>query len=261
MTKELKFAIGLAKKSGKLILAALNEEQSASAKTVKRDICTSADLAAEKLIVEEIKSKFPTHNIIREEGKNIQNGSDYTWLIDALDGTKYFISGIKFFTTSIALWHKNKPIMGVIYQPGTDECWFAEKGKGVFLNDRKLKVAQEIQLKNSIISLDINHLSLLTKNEQKILFERLKKIAGNFYRFRVIGSGSLSLCYLAMGHFDAYFDLSGRQEMWDLGAGLIIAQEAGAKITDLNGSWPGIDSEHLVVTNGKIHDKVLKLLQ
>jgi len=261
MTKELKFAIGLAKKSGKLVLAALNEEQSARAKTVKRDICTSADLAAEKLIVEEIKSKFPAHNIIREEGKNIQNGSDYTWLIDALDGTKYFISGIKFFTTTIALWHKSKPIMGAIYQPGTDECWFAEKSRGAFLNNKKLKISKENQLKNSIITLDINHLSRLTTSEQEILFERLKKIASNFYRFRVIGSGSLSLCYLAMGHFDAYFDLSGKQEIWDLGAGLIIAQEAGAKITDLKGKWPGLNANYLVVTNEKIHDKVLKLLQ
>src|SRR3989338_6706289 len=261
MTKELKFAIGLAKKSGKLILAALNEEQSASAKTVKRDIYTSADLAAERLIVEEIKSKFPTHNIIREEGEEIRNGADYTWLVDALDGTKYFISGIKFFTTSIALWHKGSPILGVVYQPGTNECWFAEKGKGAFLNQRRLKTSMVDQLKDSIISLDINHLSLLTKNEQKKLFAWLKKVIGNFYRFRVIGSGSLSLCFLAMGHFDGYFDLSGRQEMKDLGAGLIVAQEAGAKITGLNGKWPGLNGSHLVVTNGKIHNKMLKLLQ
>ena len=185
MTQELKFAVGLAKKSGKLVLAALNKEQSARAKTVKRDIYTSADLAAERLIVEEIKSKFPTHNIIREEGEEIRNGADYTWLVDALDGTKYFISGIKFFTTSIALWHKGSPILGVVYQPGTNECWFAEKGKGAFLNQRRLKTSMVDQLKDSIISLDINHLSLLTKNEQKKLFAWLKKVIGNFYRFQV----------------------------------------------------------------------------
>lgn len=261
MTKELKFAIGLAKKSGELALTALNKEPAAKPKTVKRDICTKTDLALEKLIVKKIQNQFPTHNIIREEGKNIQKGSAYTWLVDAIDGTKYFISGIKFFTTSISLWRHDQPVLGAVYQPGTEDCWFAEKRHGAFLNNRKLRISKINQLHDAIISLDTNHLSLLKPAAQKKLFARLKKITENFYRFRVIGSGSLSLCYLAMGHFDAYFDLSGQQKNWDLGAGLIIAQEAGAKITNLNGKWPGLNASHLVVTNRKIHDKVLKLLK
>ena len=115
-------------------------------------------------------------------------------------------------------------------------------------------------LKKSIISLDIARLNKLPKKEEILFLKRLKEIAKTFYRFRVLGQGALSLCYLAQGYFDAYCDLTSYTKIVDIGAGLVIAQEAGAKITDLNGKFPKLNTGYLVVSNGKIHNQLLELL-
>ncbi len=261
MSPLLKFTLNLARESGDQVLTTLNKKHHFVSKTVKRDIASEIDFAIEKSVSEKILKKCPGHNIIREETKNINQQSPYTWVIDAIDGSKYFQSGIKFFTTAIGLWYQEKPLLGVVYQPGTKDSWWAEKGHGAYYNHKKIKVSSISKLSDSIIYLDITRLSLLNKKEHKITNERMKRVMEHFYRFRVMGLGSLSLCYLAQGHFDAYFDLTGWQEIKDLGAGLVIAQEAGAKITDLGGQYPGFNARHLLVSNGRIHNQLIKLLK
>lgn len=261
MTSQLKFTIDLAKKAGDRLLRAMD---STLRVYYKKDEVRHPTFALEEeiedMIVASILKKFPGHNIIREEGENIDHHSDYTWIIDPIDGTRYFIDGIKLFTVSIGLWHSNDPLMGVIYNPGVKDCYYAQKGHGSFLNARKLKLSNVTDLARSIIALDITKTDKLTNKEQALFLKRIKNILSSCFRFRAFGSGSLSLCYLAQGHLEAYFDLSGKEEVLDLGAGLAIAREAGAKITGLNGKFQGMDTSHLLVTNVKIHDKLLKLL-
>lgn len=261
MTKNLNFTIGLAKKAGNLLISRLDKIRKIQYK--KGDLRHPTFELEKKLeneIVAAIMSRFPGHNVMREEGEDINNKSEYTWIIDPIDGTRYFINGIKFFTVSIGLWQGNEPLIGVVYNPGAGDCYFAETGKGSFLNDKKLAVSKIDNLPKSIIALDTTGTDRLNGAESNLFFRRLKKVAENFYRFRAFGSGSLSLCYLAQGHLEAYFDLSGREEVLDIGAGLAIAKEAGAKITDPQGNYPGLDTNYLVVTNGLIHNKLLKLL-
>ncbi|MCK4553562.1 inositol monophosphatase [Candidatus Parcubacteria bacterium] len=259
MPLKLKFIIELAKRAGAKVLLGMDKIKYVKKNDI-RDVSTDLDKQTEQLIVTAIQKKFPSHNIIREEGDNIDNQSDYTWIIDPIDGTKYFVNGIKFFTTSIGLWHKNKPVMGVIYNPGTKDCYWAEKNKGAFLNNKKLRVSQRNKLSEAIISIELYKIDQQTQQQKNILYKRLQNIINNFYRFRSFGCGSISLCYLAQGYFDAYFDLTGKEEITDLGAGLIIAKEAGAKITGLDNKFPGLNVNHLVVTNTKIHQDLLKLL-
>ena len=260
MSKELLLAIKLAKKSGQLILKGLKNQEIIKQKDV-RDIETNLDLEVEKYCLTNIHKVFPGHNIIAEEEDDIMNNSDFTWVIDPIDGSKYLLNGIRIYTVSIGLWHKNKPYIGVIYNPNTKECYWAQTSKGAFLNGKKLEVSKISKTKEAIIGIDIPKIESLSNFERKEMERRLLIVSRNFYRFRVFGCGTLSLCYLAKGYFDAHFDLTGKEEIVDMGAGLVIAQEAGAKITDLSGKFPGMDCNNILITNGLIHEKVIELLK
>ncbi len=261
MTKELRFTIDLARKAGKKAIAGMNHIQKMTSAQNLRDITTNVDIEVEELIVAAIQKKFPDHNIIREEGEDTDKGSEYTWMIDPIDGTKYFVAGIKLFTVSIGLWRKGQPMLGVVYNPGTDDLWRAEVGGGAFMNKKRIRVANIKSLTEAMASIDVTKFNQLNPKERTNALRRLNAIANNFYRFRSFGSGSLSLCFLAQGHLDAYLDLTGRQPIKDIGAGLAIAKEAGAKITGLDGKFHGHNASHIVATNGKIHSQLLKLLK
>ncbi len=260
MTQELKFAIKLAKEAGKIIMNSLDKVIIERSKLDKRDICTDIDEKVEKMLVSKIKKQYPHHKIYGEEYGKVEGGRDYVCIIDPLDGTKYYFSGIKLFDVSIALWKGNLPIAGVVYLPATDDIYFAEKGKGAFHNQKRIKVSNIDKLKESIIYLDITGSNKLKPEEQKVAMERLKLIFENTYRFRAFGLGAVACCYIAQGGLEAYFDLTGKEKILDIAAGIIIAKEAGAKITALDGKYHGQNTSHIVITNGKIHNQFLKLL-
>ena len=127
------------------------------------------------------------------------------------------------------------------------------------MNGKRLKVSKTKRISEAIIYLDFQAKNN-TKTQEAILEKRLIKIYRNFYRFRTFGCGSLALCFLAQGYFDAYFDINGKQPIIDSGGGMIIAKEAGAKITNLHGKQPGLNANHMVITNAIIHQDLLKLL-
>lgn len=260
MKQELKFAIKLARDAGKLVIDRLDKVVIEKSKADKRDICTKVELEAEKMIINRIKKKYPRHKIYGEEYGKIKGESDYIWIIDPLDGTKYYISGIKIFDISIALYNGDSPIIGVVYLPATGDIYFAEKGKGAFHNQKRIAVSNIGKLKESIIYLDIAGSDRLKPKEQRITLKRLELIFKNIYRFRAFGLGAVACCYLSQGGFEGYFDLTGKEKIWDIAAGIVIAKEAGAKVTGLDGKYHGQDTSNIVITNGKIHNKFLKLL-
>ncbi|MBU2545074.1 inositol monophosphatase [Patescibacteria group bacterium] len=260
MTKELKFATNLAKDAGKILMDEFGKAKILKTKADKRDVCTNVDLKTEQMIIGKIKENYPDHKIYGEETGKTNGESDYTWIIDPIDGTRYYISGIKFFSVSIALWKDNEPILGVVYFPALDEIYYAEKGKGAFCDKKKLKVSSISNLKDSIIALDIACSNKLELSEKKTTTRRLETIFANTYRIRLFGLGTFVLCSIAKGGFEGYFDLTGKEKVLDLVAGIIIAKEAGAKITGLDGKYLGKNTSHVVITNGKIHNKFLELI-
>ena len=260
MSKELKFAIKLARDAGKILMDGLDKAVVKRYKIDRRDIVTSMDLKSEELIVSRIKKEYPNHKIYSEECGKIKASSDYVWIIDPLDGTKYYAAGVNFFDLSIALWKGNEPVLGVVYSPASDDLYWAEKGKGAFCNNRKIKVSKINKLDEAIVYLEIAASDKLKPDEYKLAMERFELIFKNIYRFRGFGLGARACCYIAQGGYDAYFDLTGKEEILDLAAGIIIAKEAGAKITGLDGKFQSQDTSHVVITNGKIHNDFLKLL-
>ena len=219
------------------------------------DFATEADIEAERVIVSILSTAFPDYNIIAEEETNINKNSDYTWAIDPLDGTISYAAGVPSFTVSIGLLKMNQPILGVIYHISDKDFYYAQKGKGAFLNNKRISVSSKNKLQNSVISLDFGHKNQRQKKFKTYISPLLTKV-GYIYS---LGSGALALAYTANGVLEAHIQIGG---VWDSLAGAAIIKEAGGKVTDLEGQEPQWSKEQVsvVVSNGLIHDQILEAL-
>lgn len=253
----LKVAKQAALEAGEIISGFIGKKHEFSYKNSdKSNFATQADLQAEKAIVKLITSNFPTHNIIAEEATRINNDSEYTWVVDPLDGTISFASNVPYFAVSIGLLHQKKPILGVIYNISFKHLYWAEKGKGAYLNNKSIHVSSKKTLDESVGVLDFGH---NYKRQQKIdlYVNKLITKIGYAYSF---GAAVTSLGMVAEG----IIDLDVNQAwIWDFVAGTIIIREAGGVVTDFEGNEPDWSKDRLslVASNGLIHDKILKALK
>jgi myo-inositol-1(or 4)-monophosphatase len=220
-----------------------------------RDIQAEADLRSEEIIIRKIKKAFPTHSIFAEETGEEVNESEYLWAIDPLDGTINYSRGIEEFCISIALSQRGQTILGVIYHPVRQQLLVAEKGKGTYLNGRKLEVSRETKIVNCLAATDnTSHLKDRRKN-----FSLLIKVADEVRQIRVFGSAALHLVKVAQGQLDFYFKL--RYNHWDYAAAALIVQEAGGIVTDMNGQPVTRDSKSILAASGAVHPQALALLK
>lgn len=226
-----------------------------------QDIATNADLASEQLIVDAIHQTFPLHGINSEERGLERENSDFVWIIDPLDGTKEFVRGIPLYNVAMILMHKREPVVAAVYCPAYKQLFSASKNCGAYLNKQQIKVSAEDRLEASFM---YTYLPCTSKQKDKKNHWRvLENIEKFVYRLRSSSDINAGLCWLANGGFEAYFlDLGFVPEWRDIGPGLFIAQEAGARITTMNGD-PVNQTVHetIIATNGKIHDRFIHLLQ
>lgn len=252
----LKVAKEAALKAGKVIMNYYGKDHKLMIKTDNSDFATQADLAAEKVIVGIITKNFPSHNIISEEKVRIDNKSNYTWAIDPIDGTVSFASKMPFFAVSIGLLENNQPIVGVIYHVEPRNLYWAEKGKGAFLNGKKISVSKTRKLENAVIGLGIGSVSRRKVMLQDYFYPLLDK--GRY--IYMLGGGAVTMALLAQGSLDAF---PNKAWIWDQAAAGIIIVEAGGKISDrLNNpvDWSA-DQTEFIASNGLIHDEVLEVLR
>ena len=249
LSKERNILLQAAKEAGKIILKYYGKESGAREKSNK-SLVSRADIESNKIIIKTIKKKFPNHSILSEETGFEDNKSDYKWVIDPLDGTHNFIHGIPLFGTSIALEHKNEIILGVLHFPKLSTTAFAEKGKGAFLNGRKIKVSKKNKLGYSFISVDYG------QYDRKRRLKMLEGFGNKNIDFRSFGSAVYELLLVACGKSDAYIITSTNE--WDVAAGILLIEEAGGKITDLKGKNWDFKKNNFVISNGKLHKKLLK---
>jgi myo-inositol-1(or 4)-monophosphatase len=248
-----KAAIEAAQAAAKVITNLANVGISYSMKSV-HDIQAEADVQAEKIIIETIRSQFPTHAIFSEEAGPDNIKSDYMWVVDPIDGTINYSRGIDEYCISIALAHKDEIILGVVYQPVTNRLYTAEKSKGAFLNGQRISISSEDQLINAILATD-NSGKIQSRQEN---FNVLSKICTDVRHIRIFGSGALHLCRLAQGQIDVYYKT--RFNYWDYAAGTLIALEAGATVTDMHGAPIGKNSLDIVASNTFLHQDIMNLL-
>lgn len=248
--KELEVAIRAAKESEKIINRYFDSSFRVERKADKSPV-TKADKDAEKKIVSVIRKEFPDHNFLCEEFSYEKTDSEFTWLIDPIDGTKDFVRRVPFFGTFIALKKKNISIAGVVNLPKLGILAYAAKGKGAFVSGKRVKVSNIKKIEDSFLVFgNINKLYKQGYGSQ------LFQLAAKCERHRGFGQ-QLGTIFLAQGHVDINIETASNP--WDLAAPKIIIEEAGGKVTDFEGN-PEIHSGNYVATNGKLHEEVLKIL-
>lgn len=251
----LKVAKQAAIEAGKVVKKYYQSELTLHGKGHYADFSTRADLESEKKILQIITTNFPMHNIIAEESGEVDNNSEYTWAIDPIDGTIPFVDGIPLFGVSIGLLKNHKPFIGVINMVATDEMYWAKIGEGAYLNGKKIKVRKESSLQNSTIGVCFGHTERIMKFNRyfKPIIEKVRFI----YNF---GSAVSVLSFIANGMIDGYII---RANVWDVAAGSILIEEAGGKVTDIEGNSVNWTDRKifLVASNGLIHDAIVEALK
>jgi len=250
----LNFTIETAKKAGDILMTFFQKEYKISYKEKnERNIVTEADKASELFIINKIKTQYPTHDILAEESgaHNIEN-ADYRWIIDPLDGTNNFSHTHPFFAVSIGLEYKKEIILGVVYAPIFQELFYAEKSKGAFLNNKQIKVSKRQTLKKSLTSTGFPP----SERQQNLPYflHMLDKTQG----LRRCGAAAIDLCYIAAGRLDGFWEFG--LSPWDIAAAKIIIEEAGGKVTNLNGSTLDLEGKTILATNKTIHEEMRKEL-
>jgi myo-inositol-1(or 4)-monophosphatase len=227
------------------------------------DLVTAADRAAEKLIRERITEKWPDHDVLGEEQGLNDQGSEYRWYVDPLDGTTNFAHGYPVFCVSMGLERRSvdanassensgQRIAAAIYDPTRDELFSAGKGSGAHLNGEEIRVSQTPALNESLVATGFP--SHKRHKNPNIYFYH--QITLHSHGVRRAGSAALDLCNVAAGRFDGFWEFN--LNPWDTAAGVLIVEEAGGKVSRFDGSPFQLDSRETVASNGLIHDALLK---
>lgn len=216
---------------------------------------TEADHASEKAIIQVIQQEYPGHYLLTEETGEIIMDSEYKWIIDPIDGTINFSKGIPICCVSIGLEKAGEMIMGVVYNPLMNEMFFAQKGFGASLNDKKITVSNTSEVIKSCLVTGFPYTYLDTPNGPLQVFEKLIRKG---VPVRRLGSAAIDLCWVAAGRFDGFYE--HKLQAWDSAAGFLMVEEAGGKVTDFTGAHYSPYQPHLVATNGKIHDELVGIV-
>lgn len=220
------------------------------------DLVTEIDRQSERFLLGRITSQFPDHRIIAEESGAQAGDKCCQWYLDPLDGTVNFAHGIPVFTVSIAFSENGTLRLGVVYDPMQDELFSAELGAGVGLNGEPIKVAGEKDLSRALLVTGFPY-DIRSNPENNL--DHFKNFALRSQGLRRMGSAALDLCYVAAGRFDGYWEL--RLSAWDVAAGGLIAQEAGALVTAIDGASDFLKPPYsLIAANPDLHPQILKVL-
>ncbi|MFA5479847.1 MAG: inositol monophosphatase family protein [Candidatus Muiribacteriota bacterium] len=244
----------LIKEAGKIGLEGYNGDFKTYYKA-ERNPVTEYDTKIEKFIINYITENYPDYGIYSEEDSKRSEGIKYTVYLDPIDGTVNFSRKIPFFCISFALYKENKPEIGIVYLPVLNQMFTAQKGKGSFLNGKRISVSETTDMTKAIGATGFpydKHISEI--NNINNFGTVLKKVQG----LRRCGSAAIDICYTACGNYDFFWEL--KLNPWDMAAGILIAQEAGAIITKIDGSDFDLYGDSIIVSNKKLHQNLLKLL-
>jgi myo-inositol-1(or 4)-monophosphatase len=222
----------------------------------KHDLVTETDKQVEAALVEALGTMLPGSGFLTEEQTVGYQEREYVWVIDPIDGTSNFIHGVPFFSISIALKHQGESIIGLVYDVMRDECFYASKGAGAFLNGHVIHCSYNRNLDKSMIGTGMPYSDYSKLDEYMMcLKEMLQQTRG----VRRLGSAALDLCYVAAGRFDAFYEYGLKE--YDVAAGALIVQEAGGKLVDFHGGNNFVLSSTMLATNALVHDDMLRIIQ
>lgn len=247
-----------ARQAGAILKKGFGLECTITTKPGKQSLVTEYDQASEASVISLIKEKYPTHNFLAEESGLINGGDeeDILWIIDPLDGTTNFARQIPIFTVSIAAYQQGECLAGVVYQPMTGELFIAEKGKGAFLNEKKIEISKVKTLDKSMIMVGLPYETSFTP---MIGTEDLTILVQQGAILRNLGSAALALAYIAAGRIDAFWMYS--LYPWDITAGQLLVEEAGGQCSRYQNTPSSIESPlNFLATNRHLHTPLQNIL-
>ncbi len=218
---------------------------------------SAADHRAEAILKEELMTARPGYSFVGEES-GLSEGTDksHVWYVDPLDGTTNFLHGIPQFAISIGLARDGVLVAGLVYNPVTDEMFTAERGKGAFLNDRRLRVAGRQRLTEMVLACGLPHHGRGELDRFRTEFAAVQdKVAG----LRRFGAAALDLAFVAAGRFDGYWERN--LSAWDMAAGTLLVREAGGYVTDLDGGDAMLSKGHIIAGNETVHRELLRIIK
>lgn len=249
----LTVALQLALLAGDHLRQGVHADFSIESKPGRHNFVTTYDKSSEKKIIDGIRARFPEHAILAEESGEMKTESEVTWIIDPLDGTMNFSRRIPLFCVSIGVAVGKEIAAGVVYQPISQELFFAQKGKGAYLNGKPLSVSGAQTLEEAAVATGFPY--NVDQNPLKCV-DHFAHMLIKGVPIRRLGSAALDLAYVAAGRFDGYWEVS--LHPWDMAAGKLLVEEAGGKVTHYDGSSHGIFQEaSIVATNGHLHERLL----
>jgi len=231
----------LARKAGEILRAGYNKEHQVSYKGVI-DPVTEVDHQSEKYLLGEVQRDFPTHHIFSEESGVIYGNDEHIWYIDPLDGTVNYAHHIPIFCVSIAYSSKGVLTLGAVYDPMRDEMFLAERGKGAILNGKSIRTSATTELQKSLLVTGFPYDAWNTEQDNFANFVKFGKLTQGVRR---LGSAALDLCYVGAGRFDGFWEMALKP--WDVAAGGLICEEAGALVTNVKGEADYISPPQSVV--------------
>ncbi len=254
----LNVAVSAARAAGSIInRASLDVDALRVSSKGTNDFVTEVDHAAEGAIIETLLKAYPNHGILAEEsGRNHgAKDSEYVWIIDPLDGTTNFIHGLPIYCVSIALAYRGVVQQAVVYDPSRNDLFYATKGRGAFMNDRRLRVSKRTRMSDALIGTGFPfRRGDNAKRYVKMFEEVMVQCAG----LRRPGAAALDLCYVAAGYYDAFFETG--LAPWDVAAGSLIVTEAGGLIGNFTGEADYLHQREVVAANPKIYAQLVQTL-
>jgi len=255
MQPTLSYLETLARKAGAILRDGYNTEHQVDYKGVI-DLVTEVDHESEDYLLGEVQRDFPEHHIFSEESGVIEGSDDHVWYIDPLDGTVNYAHHIPIFCVSIAHAVNGNLAMGAVYDPMRDEMYLAERGRGATLNGKPLQVSVTTDLQKSLLVTGFPYDAWNTEQDNFANFIKFGKLSQGVRR---LGSAALDLCYVAAGRFDGFWELALKP--WDVAAGGLICEEAGALVTNVKGDADFISPpQSVVATTPGIHARMLEEL-
>lgn len=248
----LESAVDIARESGALLMHFLERRIGFELKG-DFDLVTEADRASERLIVERLRSWYPSHGIVAEEGGGHDGTSEYRWYVDPLDGTTNFAHGYPVFNVTLALERNGEMLCGVIFDPIRQEMFTAERGAGAYLNNRRIHVSKTASLADTLVATGFPS----RKRHLNFNVHFYHQLAMCTHGVRRGGAAAIDLAYVACGRLDAFWEFT--LNPWDMAAGILLVTEAGGRTSDMHGAPLHLRAPHVIADNALVHDELVAL--
>ncbi len=260
MSEILDFARETARRAGEVLCDHYRQRHQVERKSSDIDLVTEADKAAEQLIVDAIRERFPEHTILSEEGlgdlQEVAGQTECLWVVDPLDGTVNYAHGYPVWGVSLAVAERGKVVVGVVYDPLRDELFWADRGRGAWFGEKRMHVSEAPSLKEALVATGFAYKRATLKDNNLAEFGAvMPRVQG----VRRAGAAVLDLAHLADGRLDGYWEM--HLQPWDWAAGSLLVEEAGGLVSDTHGEPWSLTTDNMAASNGLLHEELLEVLR